>query len=523
MKYQRKKFGEYAVWIVLLGLFLFTRLYNICDLPKGIHFDEAGMAYDAWCLSQYGYDRYFNTWPLYLKNFGGGQSALYAFLCAGLFKVFGYHLFWVRLPGILFSLITVVFGTLSVRHIYPNKKCLHYVTASLLIICPYFILASRFGLDCNLFLGASTAFLYCFIKAQDSEKYLWYVCAGIAGGITLYTYVISYMVVPVFLVLCFVYALIVRKFNLKKWLAMAVPMGVFAAPLIAIQLINMFDLPQMKLGIFTLTKLGFYRVSEIGMPNFTNIKNLFLSIFVNDLWPYNSVPGFCLLYGLTIPFFTVGIVTCIIRFVKTILLKEHKSENYLLFWFFTCFGIVVTLTETNSNKTNAIFFVVIYIAIEGIYQVFDFVQKKKAQLIYVAAGFVLAVYTSCFLRFSIYYYGGQYMSDHDPIIYFFPVVSEAVEYLEEHPEQRNLGTYMDEPGIVLAISSLYPPEELGSMEGANWANSYCDGYYHCRRLKIDPNYNCIIRHTNIPFLEELRRLGYEEIVFDGYSLFIYHD
>ncbi len=522
MKNKRKNLSEYAIWIFLLGLFVFTRVYHICILPNGIHIDEAGMAYDAWCLSQYGFDRYFNTWPLYLKNFGGGQSALYAFLCAGLFKMFGYHIFWVRLPGMVFSLITVVFGTLSVRHIYPKKKWLHYFTALLLTICPYFILASRFGLDCNLFLGAAAVFLYCVMKAQDSGRYAWYAWAGIAGGITLYTYVISYMILPLFLVPAFVYALITHKFHVKKWLVMAVPMGILAAPLIAIQLINMFDLPQMKLGIFTLTKLNFYRASEIGMPSLTNIKNLFLSMFVNDAWPYNSVPGFYLLYGITIPFFAVGVVACVIKFVKSVLAKEHKSEVYLLLWFFICL-VIGTLTETNSNKINAIFFVTIYITVEGFYQIVSFVQKKKTCLLYVAAGFTLAVYTFCFVRFGMYYYGGQYTLDNEPMPYFFPILSEAVEYLEEHPEQRNLGTYMEEPGIVLAISSLYPPEQLGSMEGADWGNSYCDGYYRCRQMVIEPNYNCIVRHTNTPFLEEFRRLGYEEIVFDGYSLFIFQN
>lgn len=522
MKYQRKSYWEYAIWALLLGLFVFTRLYNICELPKGIHIDEAGMAYDAWCLSEFGYDRHYISWPLYLKNFGGGQSSLYAFLCAGLFKVFGYHLFWVRLPGILFSAITVVFGTLIVRRTNPEKKWLHYFTAFLLIVCPYFILASRFGLDCNLFLGASTVLLYCFMKAQDSGAYRWYIFAGIAGGITLYTYVISYMVLPVFLVLSFIYALITHKFSFKKWLAMAIPMGILAAPLVAIQMINMFDLPQMKLGIFTLTKLEFYRASEIGMPTLANIKNLIRSIFVNDPWSYNSVPGFYLLYGVSVPFFVAGAIKSCVQFFKTIFKKEHKSQNYLLFWFAVCFGIGA-LTETNSNKINAIFFVVIYITIEGLNWFVSFVKNKKAQLSYVAVSAVLAMYIFCFGRFGAYYYGGQYTIDQDPMPYFFPILTEAVEYLEEHPEKKNAGTYMDEPGIVLAVSSLYSPEKMGSMENADWSATYCDGYYYCRDLTARPNYNYIIRHTNEAFLDDLRKMGYEEIVFDDYSLFIFRN
>lgn len=42
----------------LLLFCLISRLWRLDTLPFGLHLDEAGMAYDAWCLSQYGVDRY---------------------------------------------------------------------------------------------------------------------------------------------------------------------------------------------------------------------------------------------------------------------------------------------------------------------------------------------------------------------------------------------------------------------------------------------------------------------------------
>ena len=59
------------------------------DIPYGIHIDEAGMGYDAWSLQKYHVDRWLNHFPVYLINFGGGQSALYAYLCAMFIKLFG--------------------------------------------------------------------------------------------------------------------------------------------------------------------------------------------------------------------------------------------------------------------------------------------------------------------------------------------------------------------------------------------------------------------------------------------------
>ena len=95
----KKKFLEqlskYMPYVLLAGLallFVITRFWRITTLPSGVHIDEAGMAYDAWCLSQYGVDRYFKSYPLLLTNFGGGgQSALCIYTTALLFRLFGFH------------------------------------------------------------------------------------------------------------------------------------------------------------------------------------------------------------------------------------------------------------------------------------------------------------------------------------------------------------------------------------------------------------------------------------------------
>lgn len=86
--------------------------------------DEAATAYSAWCLANYGVDRYLKSWPVYLLNFDGGQSIMYGYLLAGLFKLFGYHVFLIRLPGIFFSFLNWLFGMLIVKKVYPQNKYL---------------------------------------------------------------------------------------------------------------------------------------------------------------------------------------------------------------------------------------------------------------------------------------------------------------------------------------------------------------------------------------------------------------
>ena len=68
------------IWLVFLVIIFISVIYKFGEFPKWIHVDEAGMAYDAYCIANYGVDRYLNSYPVYLQNFGGGQSALACYI-----------------------------------------------------------------------------------------------------------------------------------------------------------------------------------------------------------------------------------------------------------------------------------------------------------------------------------------------------------------------------------------------------------------------------------------------------------
>ncbi len=184
-KVQGKNLWKYVIFAILILLFLFTRLWQLTTLPYGLHIDEASMTYTAWCLSEYGVDRYLKSWPVFFKNFHSSQSALYAYLCTALFYIFGYHRLLIRIPGVFFSFLNFIFGMKIARTVYPKDKLMPWIVGVLITICPYFIMAGRFGLDCNLMLGASTVFLYFFITAIKDHQLKSYIIAGISEKIVL--------------------------------------------------------------------------------------------------------------------------------------------------------------------------------------------------------------------------------------------------------------------------------------------------------------------------------------------------
>ena len=96
------------IGIFLVCLTIFTRLYKIEELLNGLHVDEVGMGYDAFCIANYGVDRYLHHFPVYMINFGGGQSALYTYLAAIIVKILGLNTLAIRLPGVILSFISIL-------------------------------------------------------------------------------------------------------------------------------------------------------------------------------------------------------------------------------------------------------------------------------------------------------------------------------------------------------------------------------------------------------------------------------
>ena len=220
--------------ILILALFLATRLYRLSEIPRGIHVDEAGMAFDALCLARYGTDRYGLSWPVYLTNYGSGQSALYAYLASVFIRIIGFRPAAFRLPAVCLGAVTVVFGYLIGRETMKKRSAV--ILAGLITLCPYYIMSSRWGLDCNLMLGFTVMSLYALMTAVSSGRKRMYALAGLSFGVTLYSYAVAFMALPFFLAPALLWLLWCKKTTITQILFFALPLGLLAAPLMLLWL-----------------------------------------------------------------------------------------------------------------------------------------------------------------------------------------------------------------------------------------------------------------------------------------------
>lgn len=508
----KRKTGVIEVLVIAaIGIvFLFTRLYLLTEIPRGLHVDEVGMAYDAFSLANYGTDRYLNHFPVYLINYGGGQSALYAYLSAFLMKLLGAGVWAIRIPAVLSGGLVLGFGSALVYRIYGAKSAL--TAAGLITICPYFLMASRWGLDCNLFLGFFTASVFLLLIASQKEKNKWFFLAGLAFGITLYTYSLSWVTLPIFLGLSALYLYRCRKLTWTRFILFCLPLGVLAAPLILFLMVNYGIIGEIKTDFFTVPKLFFGRTAEFSFHNIKNIGKMLKSLMCYGPLEYNAFPEFGTMYYISIPFILMGFVICLKKAVTDIKMKRNSGNTLILIMCLSVLFCGLIIDDSRViNKSNAIFFsFVAFIVIAA-----RWIYHKKKLLSLILAG----IYGICFLIFSVYYFR-YYPTDKYPQSYFDDTLMNVVSHVSETDSDSNI--YVDTSGVEQADFYILwekkiPPQVLMREAGSGEPRNY-DGYCMFLPDEIDEEGIYIIK-SNEDVAARLVEKGFKVEEYCGYRVY----
>lgn len=387
------KLNYKQILLVFVMFIIVSRIYKFGAVPACMGCDEAGAAYDAYCLANWGVDRYLNKLPVYLINFGGGQSALYVYLTVIFIKLFGTNIISYRLPELLFFIASIVVSYILVNKFKDKKTALLFTF--LIIICPWHIEASREGIDCNLLAPMFILDLLLLSIAQDRKKSYMYIIAGISIGITLYTYALSYLLIPVFLIVYIGYMIYIKNINLRQIVLLGIPIFILAIPLMWMILLNKGIVDKTNLGIFTIPKLFIYRQNEI------KFSNLYRYGWYSIKCIFFSEDG---LYLLEVPFFLIGCYVSVKEIIKSF---QTKTFNITALIFMSLVAMLLTnLTVPiwTLNRGNILFIPILYITAIGMI----YMTKNSVKLTILNIAFL----TILFINYeSMYFIPKDYAMD----------------------------------------------------------------------------------------------------------------
>ena len=422
--FQNKKI-EWIGLVIILIIAALIRFYQIDSVPLGLHVDEAAMAYDAWSLAHYGVDRWLIPYPVYLINFGGGQSAMYAYLCSFLMKLWNNSILIIRLPAILLGLITVLFTWLIAGQFFKKPAALF--TALVVALCPYFIMQSRWGLDCNSFLPFFTVAIFTLLTAIRKKQLRYYILSGIGLGLCLYTYALSYIVIPLFLIFSLGFLFILKKVQFRQILAMGIPLFLLACPLMVFVLINQLKLPSIITPCFSIPALPEYRGTEISVANIRNNLAVFKTLLTTDPLPYNSFAPFYTLFLCSIPLVIHGVFCCLSRILHH---DRMRPELLLILSGFLAEVIcALIIFEPNINKCNGIFlFFALFIGF-SVSQCLE--RNQHSPIIWTGLVLIYSVNSA----FFCHAYFTSFTEEYYPMPYTNDCIADIVETLESHLDQ----------------------------------------------------------------------------------------
>jgi hypothetical protein len=526
----KEKMRQYFIYGVLVCVFLIMHVYRIWELPYGIICDEMGMGYDAWCLSHFGTDRYQNSFPVYLINFSGGQSALYAYLCAPFVYFFGMNVTVFRIPAIICSAVTLIYGIKIITLIYGNNSKMKLLAFAIFDACPIFTMMFRTGLDCILMIGLSTMFLYYLLKAIDKQTIKSFAIAGIVAGITLYTYALSHFAMPVFLFISICYLIYIKKVNWKQTISFCLPLLFLAFPLILFHIVNMFDLDEFKLWIFTIPKLYRYRSDDISFEGIVrNIKYFFQYTLIYDGVKNISIKKYTTMYYISLPFIAIGAVDYMFSIFKSIKQRRYNYRTFIIIWLLAMFVVGISLGSDGpmAYRMNAVYTVYWILIVDGIKALYEIFKKYKVIFAKLFVGIVIVCYGLSFVSFAKYYFC-DYTQDTYLLDWYNFKLNDPIDYLNEQGEDiSNRTTYIG--GMNFTYIFFLGSEEISPMEYNElvddkpytlwlWTQSY-KNYRFDFPEEIDPTGNYIVPETCLDYIELYEQYGFEGTHVGQYYVF----
>ena len=366
---------------------------------------------------KWGVDRAGNSYPVYLYAWGSGQSVLYSYLMIPVIAVTGLTEYGIRLPMAIIGVISLYVFYYLIKNIFDNKKY-GIIATAFFAICPWHIMKSRWGMECNIFPDLILLASLLLVLGLKKKKTVLQVLAFVVLAISSYSYGTSYLFLPVFVLGTLGYLIYKKELTVKKSIIYLLIMFGLCIPIVIYIFINTFGLEQITIGNVTIPKLLVNRYDEVSTVFSGNIfencvnnllETLRILILQNDKLEWNAIPQYGLFYLISIVFFVIGLRACVKKY------KENNFNQIMNIWMISAI-VLCAFCVANINRINIIMIPCVYYIVVGL---FEFLTKYKKLMVC-----VVVIYAVLFIEFMYSYVN----KDYNKYYTFTSGVEDVVDY-----------------------------------------------------------------------------------------------
>lgn len=203
----------YVALAALIFLFLVTRTVKLSLIPPSVYWDEASIGYNAYSILKTGADETGERLPVHFRAFGEYKLPVYIYSVVPFIKLLGLNEISVRLPAVLFSLVSLLLIYLIGTRI-SKKPVVGVLAAFYFTVSPWFFIFSRAGYEATAGVMFYLLSIYLFLISLSRGYFL--IPSLISLGLSFYSYNAFRILAPLLLIVMLVSFIVSHKERLAK-------------------------------------------------------------------------------------------------------------------------------------------------------------------------------------------------------------------------------------------------------------------------------------------------------------------
>lgn len=435
--------NKYVKNIIFFGIILRLGLYIANLFIGGFSLDETMLFLNARNISDYGVDisgqhlpMYFDTWIF------GGQSPFPTYMSALFIKIFGYSVAAARLPALIMSCVGFASFCIFATDFFKEDK-LKYISTVLCAISPFGLYSAIAVLDCY-YMPHIMSLGMCILQKGIRNSKKWQMALSMVFfGLTFYCYISSILVVPLFLVILYLYLLKNKKITISDTVISVLSIAVISLPFIIFGLVFTKIIQPVEILGFSFDAMsGYSRASDLTLAAgslFDILKTMLsslgsgllyvgfndicdLSVFMGAFSYSNCLGGLFAIAGMIIAFSSI---------------KHHESiqRGLLIAFAIIIFFYISMICNNNVLVTYRycpLYYILLIFEAYGLNKLFGLLPSKKSYYTN------LVIYCICSLTVFCYVFNRGYIKAIDINATYEDNIYNAIEYAESKTDRITL-------------------------------------------------------------------------------------
>lgn len=370
------KLKKFLFITLILLLASVLRFWNFTGNPPGLYWDEVSNGYNAYSVLKTARDEYGKFLPTTFRAYDDYRPAFAVYTLVPSIAIFGLNETAVRLPSVIFGILSVLLTYLIVRKL-SNAVKLSLLSALLLAISPWHIHLTRAQFEAGYMVFASLSGFYLFLLGL--KNFRWLPLSAILFGVSAHSYQGGKIWVPLFLlIICAFYFGQIAKYKWKLLIPLTI-LAIFGSvylldlknSLIRGKSVSILNEKSNKYELFIKNYVSYYS------PNY-----LFT---LGDQIGRHSVPGMGKEYIFEIPLITLGLVVLIS--------EKEKWKKFLLAWIIIA-PVAASTSLPSPHALRSLTFIPAYsiIGALGILRLRNLIQNSKLRVLVFTGLFLIGFY-----------------------------------------------------------------------------------------------------------------------------------